>query len=287
YKLDPSRGWLPDVDEVRRRIVENPQVAGLLIVNPGNPTGGIYPKTLLEEFVGLAKEHKLFLIADEIYANLAFDKADFVSLGALADGVPTLIMRGLSKEVPWPGSRCGWVEFYNRSADPDFDAYIRSLEEAEMTEVCSTTLPQAVLPAILGDERYEAHLEHRRLKYARRAEEACQVLGSHPLINATKPKGAFYMAVTFTAEMVSRGADIPAANPAAQKILDKALEEMSENSFDRRFCYQLMASTGVCTVPLTTGFNSSVPGFRMTLLEADDHVFSATLKAIARAADAS
>lgn len=280
YKLDPDRNWLPDMDDVRRQVAANPKIAGLLIINPDNPTGMVYPRAVLEEFVAIAREHKLFLIVDEIYANLTYDKSDFVSLGALADGVPTLIMRGLSKEVPWPGSRCGWVEFYNRGADRGFDRYARSIEEAKMTEVCSTTLPQAVLPAILGDKRYEPHLAGRRDKYARRAAEARALLGSGPALQVVEPKGAFYLAVTFRPELLKRGIGRAAANPKAQKLLDQALADVPANSFDKRFCHQLMASTGICTVPLTTGFNSSTPGFRMTLLEEDDATFTATLKAI-------
>lgn len=282
YKLDPDNGWLPDVEDIRRQVAANPSIAALLIINPDNPTGVVYPRAILEEFVAIAREYKLFLIADEIYANLTYDKADFVSLGALAGEIPTIIMRGLSKEVPWPGSRCGWVEFYNRQADADFDRYARSIEEAKMTEVCSTTLPQAVLPTIIGDSRYEPHLQARREKYARRAVQAKQVLGSHPMLQVVEPKGAFYLAVTFRPEFIERGLGArPAANPAAQKLLDEALAEIPAEAFDKRFCHQLMASTGICTVPLATGFNSSTPGFRMTLLEEDDNAFTRTLQAIA------
>lgn len=280
YKLDPGRDWLPDMDDVRRQVADHPEIAGLLIINPDNPTGMVYPRAVLEEFVAIARENKLFLIADEIYANLSYGKEEFVSLGALAGGIPTLIMRGLSKEVPWPGSRCGWVEFYNRNVDPAFDRYVQSIEEAKMTEVCSTTLPQAVLPAILGDKRYAKHLEQRRRKYARRAAEAVKVLNSSPALRVIKPKGAFYLAVTFSDDFLKQSINRPAANPQAQKLLDKALANVPKADFDKRFCHQLMAATGICTVPLTTGFNSSTPGFRMTLLEEDDAVFTRTLQAI-------
>jgi len=198
----------------------------------------------------------------------------------LASDVPTIIMRGLSKEVPWPGSRCGWVEFYNLKADPDFAAYAHSIEEAKMTEVCSTTLPQTVLPAIVGDPRYITHLAARRAKYEARADEAVNVLAGSPALNVVKPKGAFYLAVTFTGDYLASAKFPPAANPKAQRLLDQALKNIPDKAFDKRFCHQLLAVTGICTVPLTTGFNSSTPGFRMTLLEADDATFTATLKAI-------
>ena len=280
YRLNPENNWLPEVADIRRQVEEHPEIAGLLIINPDNPTGMVYPKAILEELVDIAREYQLFLIADEVYANLTYNQADFISLGALADNIPTIIMRGLSKEVPWPGSRCGWLEFYNLEADPDFASYARSIEEAKMTEVCSTTLPQAVLPDILGDPRYQAHLARRRRKYADRAAEAVEVLGKSPYLNVVPPKGAFYLSVTFGEDLMKRVAKKPAANPAAQQLLDVALADIPATNFDKRFCHQLLAATGICTVPLTTGFNSSVPGFRMTLLESDDAVYTEILRAI-------
>lgn len=286
YQLDPSNGWLPDIDDIRQKVESHPEIAGLLIINPDNPTGAVYPRELLEQFVALAKEYELFLIADEIYANLTYDQPSFVSLGALADGVPTIIMRGLSKEVPWPGSRCGWLEFYNLEVDPDFARYARSIEEAKMTEVCSTTLPQSVLPDILGDSRYCDHLERRRAKYLARAEEAVAILGSSPNLHVVQPRGAFYLAVIFSGDYLKRPLNMPAANPQAQALLNKALADIPADAFDKCFCHQLLATTGICTVPLTTGFNSSVHGFRMTLLESDDAKFTKTLKTIKEFVDA-
>jgi len=280
YQLDPANDWLPNIDDIRQKVEAHPEIAGLLIINPDNPTGAVYPRELLEEFVALAKEYRLFLIADEIYANLTYDQSSFVSLGGLADGVPTIIMRGLSKEVPWPGSRCGWLEFYYLESDPDFARYAKSIEEAKMTEVCSTTLPQAVLPAILGDPRYKPHLQKRREKYARRAAEAMEVLGSSTALNVVMPRGAFYLPVTFSSEYLQQPLTAKAANPEAQKLLDAALADIPADAFDKRFCHQLLAATGICTVPLTTGFNSSVHGFRMTLLESDDTKFTKTLVTI-------
>lgn len=280
YQLHPDNGWMPDVDEIRDTITKHPEIAGLLIINPDNPTGFVYPRHLLEELVRIAQEFKLFLIADEIYSNLAYNRGEFVPLAELSDGVPTVILRGLSKEVPWPGSRCGWAEFYNVEADPDFALYIKSIEEAKMAEVCSTTLPQSVFPDIFGDDRYREHLYERRAVYKARAVKAAATLNQSPYLKVVEPKGAFYMTVTFAPELIAKGIDKPAANPKAQKLLDAALADIPKASFDKRFCHQLLAATGICTVPLTTGFNSSVQGFRMTLLEPDEAILEATLLAI-------
>ncbi len=280
YDLDPDRGWLPDMDEVRRKVAENPAIAGILIINPDNPTGVVFPREIVEEFVAIAREYELFLIADEIYSNLTYTRGEFTPLAEVADGVPTIIMRGLSKEIPWPGSRCGWTEFYNVDADRGFVDYIRSIEEAKMAEVCSTTLPQSVFPAIFGDPRYREHLHARRAIYKARAEKGTKILDASPHLKVVQPKGAFYLVATFTSEFIKRGASKGAANPDAQKLLDAALEGIPEEDFDKRFCHQLLAATGICTVPLTTGFNGKTHGFRMTLLESDDAAFTSTLEAV-------
>ncbi len=109
YQLDPNNKWLPDIKEIKKLVKEDPSIVGLLIINPDNPTGMVYPEKVLKQLVKIAKKHNLFLIADEVYANLSYKDSGFKSLAALAGNVPTMIMRGLSKEVPWPGSRCGWI----------------------------------------------------------------------------------------------------------------------------------------------------------------------------------
>jgi aspartate/methionine/tyrosine aminotransferase len=280
YSLNPKNGWQPDINEIRPKIADNPHIAVILIINPDNPTGTVFPVELLQQIVALAKEYKLFLIADEIYSNLAYTRGEFVPLAQLADGVPTVVLRGLSKEIPWPGSRCGWAEFYNVEADPEFGQYIQSIEEAKMAEVCSTTLPQTVFPAIFGDPRYREHLYERRSVYKERAVKAAKILNESPHLEVVEPKGAFYLSVTFTDEFMKREAAKPAANPEAQKLLDTALAAIPQGDFDKRFCHKLLATAGICTVPLSTGFNSDVQGFRMTLLEPDDKVFTGTLEAI-------
>ncbi len=280
YNLDPNNEWLPDMNDVRDKVHFDPDIAGLLIINPDNPTGMIYTKEVLERFVELAKEYNLFLIADEIYANLAFNPKEFVSLAEVADGVPTIIMRGLSKEVPWPGSRCGWVEFYNTGNDPDYASYIKSIEDAKMNEVCSTTLPQSVLPAILSDKRYEPHLEARRQKYLKRALTATEILEKSDMFNVVQPKGAFYLSVTFSDKFLDNPPKITPTNSEAQKLLQAELATEPKPPIDKKFCLELLASTGICTVPLSSGFNSHVQGFRMTLLDENGSNFKNTLETI-------
>lgn len=279
YNLDPKNNWLPDIEDIKNKVKYNPNIAALLIINPDNPTGMVYPKSILQEFVAIAKEYDLFLIADEIYANLAYDPDEFISLAALVDTVPTIIMRGLSKEVPWPGSRCGWLEFYNTDKDPAFKRYAASLEEAKMIEVCSTTLPQIVLPKILSDPRYKSHILERSKRYESRAQKAIETLSNISGISVVKPKGAFYLTITLD-DSFMKSTKLKPANGEAERLLNNALKNINETELDKKYCYQLLASTGLCTVPLTSGFNSHVSGLRMTLLEANGSTFETILRLI-------
>ena len=275
YELDPDNGWLPDMDDIRNKVKYNPAIAAILLINPDNPTGMVYSKEILKQFVDIAKEFDLFLIADEIYANLSYADEPFTSLASVAGDVPTIIMRGLSKEVPWPGSRCGWLEFYNVDKDIYFESYIKSIEEAKMTEVCSTTLPQACLPAILGDARYAGHLQRRCEKYARRAQQLDEVLSKVKGLTVVRPQGAFYASITFNGDF--KMPQVTFQSEEAEQLIKEKLNNDAEECLDKTFCYTLLAATGICTVPLSSGFNSTRQGFRMTLLEESDEKFKRTL----------
>ena len=117
YKLDPSNNWYPDMDDLYNKIKYNPNIVGILIINPDNPTGRVYPLEILKQFVKIAKEFNLFIITDEIYVNVTYNGAKAYSLAEYIEDVPGISLKGLSKEVPWPGSRCGWAKFYNREKD--------------------------------------------------------------------------------------------------------------------------------------------------------------------------
>ena len=274
YTLDPLRNWLPDIEDLRNKVRYNPAISAILIINPDNPTGMVYPRAILEQIVSIAREYNLFIISDEIYANLTYGNEPFVSVYQLiGDDVPALVMRGLSKEIPWPGARCGWIEFHNRYADPVFDRYVTSLFDAKMLQVCATTLPQRALSKIYADSRYKDHLQTQSELYKKRADEAYKVLRSIPGVIAPKPEGAFYYSVVFEDGVLGNDQTLPIENKDA---LDFVQEKTRGVSPDKRFAYYLMAATGICVVPLS-GFNSELHGFRFTLLEPDDSVFSQLL----------
>jgi aspartate/methionine/tyrosine aminotransferase len=282
YELNPARNWLPDINDLRNKVQYNQSIAGILIINPDNPTGMIYPKSILKEIISIARDYDLFLICDEIYANIEYGDDEFVPLSRLLDGVPAIVMRGLSKEVPWPGARCGWIEVYNKDTDPVFARYIKSINDAKMLEVCSTTLPQRVLPEIFKDPRYKEYLKSRRSAYSSRAALAHKALRNIEGASVVKPGGAFYLTLTFDVRMLTPVQTLPVANAAVRKLLDDTVASFAPNQFDKRFAYYLMAAYGLCVVPLS-GFNTHLQGFRMTLLEEDPAVFKKTLDILGEA----
>lgn len=280
YKLDPRNGWLPDTEDIRNKVRYNPLVAGILVINPDNPTGMVYPRETLAEIADIARKHGAFIVSDETYARLSYGSEPFVPIAeVIGDDVPAIAMRGLSKEVPWPGARCGWIEVYNKGRDDAFARYVRTLLDAKMLEVCSTSLPQRALPKILGDGRYAERLSERNEAYRRKADIAYEAFSRVPGILAPRPDGAFYYSVVFDEGVLPSDATLPVANPEARRFIE---DETLGAAPDKRFAYYLMAATGICVVPLS-GFNSGLFGFRMTLLEPDEETFRETVGKIAEA----
>ncbi|MEK7128968.1 MAG: pyridoxal phosphate-dependent aminotransferase [Patescibacteria group bacterium] len=289
YELNPRRNWLPNVDDLRNKIKYNESIAGILIINPDNPTGMIYPERILKEIVSIAREFDLFLISDEVYANIHYGPERFIPLSKVLDGVPAIVMRGLSKEVPWPGARCGWIEIYNKDKDPAFARYTKTLHDAKMLEVCSTTLPQWVLPKLFSDKRYGQYLAGRRMAYQKRADIAHRELSGIRGTMVSKPAGAFYLTVVFEEGVLTEkqklkisaegGSALGGENEKVKKLVEDKTNSLPPRALDKRFAYYLMGGKNICVVPLS-GFNSSLYGFRMTLLERDEETFAKTLKGI-------
>src|SRR3989344_4061212 len=251
YALNPHRNWLPDLEDLRNKVKYNPNIAGILIINPDNPTGMVYPEKVLREIVAIAREFDLFIISDEIYANIVYGEEKMLTLSQVLGDVPGIAMKGLSKEIPWPGARSGWIEFYNKQKDPLFARYAKSLVDAKMLEVCSTTLPQKVLPKIFSDARYTTYLAERTEIYKQRANIAYEIFSSIRGVTAPKPTGAFYMSVVFDDGVLNNAQKLRIDNPKAKHLVESMLTDVAP---DKRFVYYLMASTGVCVVPLS-GFN--------------------------------
>ncbi len=278
YNLDPLHEWEPDLKDLEEKIQAHPHIVGILLINPGNPAGFI-PAPTMKKIVRVAKKYKLFIISDEIYSHLTFKDSEMQNIASVIGSVPAIAMRGISKEFPWPGARCGWIEFYNRDKDAEFRSYTQSLLNSKMLEVCSTTLPQRVLPQVMSDARYYPYLKKRVAAYKRKSDFAYETLSVIPGIIIRKARGAFYMVAVFEEGILRSDQTLP-VSLKAHAIIDPFLKNAR---LDKQFVYYLLASTGVCVVPLSTGFNSRLQGFRFTLLEQNEKKFEKTITTLAQA----
>jgi aspartate/methionine/tyrosine aminotransferase len=279
YILDPHNHWYPDLDDLEKRIKYNPAVAGILIINPDNPTGAVYPVEIIKGMVALAKKYDLFVVCDEIYINIIYNNHTTLPLSDLIDDVPAIVMRGISKEMPWPGSRCGWMEVYNGHNDPMFEKYVQSILNAKMLEVCSTTLPQLVMPRVVTHPQYQEYLEKRIKRYELLSNIAYDRLKDVDGVLVNRTNGAFYMSVVFEDGLLNDRQTLPIENKEVRAHVE-TLVNQPDVSLDKRFVYYLLGATGVCVVPLSS-FATSLQGFRSTLLETDVDRFSRIFDKIA------
>jgi len=278
YELLPDNGWMPDLEDIENKVKYNDSIAGLLIINPDNPTGAVYPRDVLEKIIDIARKYDLFVMFDEIYTHIVYNGAETVHLSEIVGDVAGIALRGISKEYPWPGSRCGWIEVYNQDRHPAFKNFVTSLINSKMLEVCSTSLPQYSIPIVMGHEKYIGHLDRRKKMFEDRALEAWEILSKVDGIYVSKPQGAFYMSILFEDGVLNDKQSLPVDNPQVKQLLDTITGDVAD---DKRFVYNLLASKGICVVPLT-GFCCKKKGFRVTLLEADDQKRKNTWNAIAK-----
>ena len=278
YNLDPTNNWYPDLDDLYNKIKYNPSIVGILIINPDNPTGMVYPESTLNRIVEMAMEFDLFLISDEIYQNITYNNTKVVTLAEIIGNVPGIALKGVSKEFPWPGARCGWAEFYNRKADPDFNKLCTTLENAKMIEVCSTKLPQLAIPRIMSDERYPIFRKELNTKIGKRSDQLTKFLGDIPEIYFNPTYGAFYNTIIFKEGVLNNRQKMLVSNIENKLILEEWLKQPGLET-DSRFVYYLLAAKGVCVVPISS-FCSELKGFRVTLLEEDEELFKETFQRI-------
>lgn len=277
YKLDPDNRWYPDLDDLYNKVKYNPNVVGILIINPDNPTGMVYPLETLKRIVAIAREFKLFLLCDEIYLNITYNGVRTYALAEIIEDVPGIAMRGISKELPWPGARCGWMEYYNRDKDEDFNRFCQALDNAKMIEVCSTKLPQLAIPRILGDSRFKAYREQTNQNIGRRSKIISEILGSIPQLTFNETFGAFYNTIIFRKGTLKPGQKMKINEPEIRSLVEKWVQQ--DMPLDKRFVYYLLGSKGVCVVPISS-FCSELQGFRVTLLEEKEEMLTQTFTAI-------
>lgn len=274
YKLDPKNSWYPDMDDLYNKVKYNPSIVGLLIINPDNPTGMVYPREILEEMVNIAREFDLFIISDEIYQHIVYNGAVATALAEIIGDLPGIALKGISKEIPWPGARCGWAEYYNRQHDSEFDRLCQTLDNAKMIEVSSTKLPQVAIPKLLGHENYPSFRLELNERIGGRSRLIAEILSDLPQIEFNPTNGAFYNTIIFKEGMLKPGQTMEIKDKKVSTLLETWLNEPTI-ALDKRFVYYLLAAKNVCVVPISS-FCSDLLGFRVTLLEEDEEILQET-----------
>ena len=279
YKLDPENQWLPDLQDLRNKVTYNPNIVGILVINPDNPTGMVYPRPILEQIVAIATEFNLFLIFDEIYENIIYNNAETAPMAKIIGQVPGISLKGISKEVPWPGARCGWAKYYNRNQDAEFNKLCQTIDNAKMIDVSSTTLPQHAIPRIMSDVRYVEFLKETSKSIGERSKKLHAFFAEIPYVNFNLTNGAFYNTIIFKKGVLKPDQALQISDSNTEALLQSWLHP--EMPLDQRFVYYLLAAKQVCVVPISA-FCSDLLGFRITLLEenvADQMVIYDRLKA--------
>jgi aspartate/methionine/tyrosine aminotransferase len=227
--------------------------------------------------VEIAKEFNLFLVADEIYINITYNGARAYALSEIIEDVPGISMKGISKELPWPGARCGWMEYYNRDKDEDFNRFCNALDNAKMIEVCSTKLPQLAIPKILGDNRFKLYREETNQNIGRRSKIIADILHTVPELTFNETFGAFYNTIIFRDGTLKPHQQIKISDAKVRTLVEAWVNQ--DIPQDKRFVYYLLGAKGICVVPISS-FCSELQGFRVTLLEEDEDTLTNTFSSI-------
>lgn len=269
YRLNPEQGWEPDIHDLERQLQTHPDIVGILVVNPNNPTGAVYSKEVLERIVALAETYQTFIISDEVYYRMVYNGKTFVPMTELAHGrVPVIVMRGMSKDVPWPGGRSSWLEFHGVDLDSDVADYVKGLKKRVTMEVCATSLPQYILRTVYTHPEFSNWIKEYNAELEKNGNMIAETLSSVAGLQVNRTDGAFYMMPLFTPGVLNDTQTLPIANDAVREYIEREVQ-VPGFPLDKRFTYYLLASTGICVVP-ASGFNSPYPGFRLTTLERND-----------------
>jgi alanine-synthesizing transaminase len=242
YLCDEQSDWMPDIEDIKRKIT--PRTKGIVVINPNNPTGALYPTELLEQIVEVARQHQLIVFADEIYDKTLYDGNVHTSIASLADDVLFLTFNGLSKNYRSCGYRAGWmVVSGNKKRAKD---YIEGLNMLASMRLCSNTPGQLAIQTALGGYQSIKDLVAPGGRLCRQRDLAHKLLTDIPGVSCVKPKAALYM--------------FPRLDPKIYPIAD-----------DQQFAYELLAEERVLIVQ-GTGFNWPQPDhFRLVFLpNADD-----------------
>lgn len=189
YICDEQSEWYPDIEDMKKKVTSNTKA--IVIINPNNPTGALYPKEILEQIVELAREHGLMIFSDEIYDRLVMDDEEHVSIASLAPDLFCVTYSGLSKSHMIAGFRIGWMILSgNKSVAKD---YIQGINMLSNMRLCSNVPAQSIVQTALGGyQSVKNYIVPGGRVYEQR-EYIYHALNDIPGISAVKPKAAFYI----------------------------------------------------------------------------------------------
>jgi alanine-synthesizing transaminase len=189
YLCDEGAGWLPDLEDIRAKLT--PNTRAIVVINPNNPTGALYPDDMLRALVEIARQHDLIILADEIYDKVLFDGGTHTSIGSLADDVLTLTFNGLSKNYRACGYRAGWMIISgDKSHAQD---YIDGLNILSSMRLCSNVPSQFAIQTALGGYQSIEDLVLPTGRLGKQRDLAHDLLTSIPGVSCVKPKAALYL----------------------------------------------------------------------------------------------
>ena len=189
YMCDEAANWYPDMDDIRSKITD--RTKGIVIINPNNPTGALYPREVLQEIVDIAREHQLIIFADEIYDRLVMDGEEHISIASLAPDLFCVTLNGLSKSHRIAGFRVGWMCL---SGDKSYaKGYIEGLNMLASMRLCSNVPAQSIVQTALGGYQSSDELLLPGGRIYEQREFIYHALNQIPGISAVKPKAAFYI----------------------------------------------------------------------------------------------
>ncbi len=237
YVCDESANWYPDLDDIRSKITS--RTKALVIINPNNPTGALYPREILEEMVEIARQNNLIIMADEIYDRLVMDGGEHVAIASLAPDVFCVSMNGLSKSHRIAGFRVGWMVLSGPKSH--VKGYIEGINMLSNMRLCSNVLAQQVVQTSLG--------------------------GIQSVDKLLLPGGRIYEQRNFIHKAINDIPGLSAVKPqAGLYIFPKIDQEMYRIDDDEEFCLRLLKQEKVMLVP-GKGFNWNQPDhFRIVYL---------------------
>ncbi len=189
YRCDEQSDWIPDLDDLERKI--SPRTKGVVIINPNNPTGAVYPLDVLQKIHDLAERNKLIVFADEIYDRVLYDDTQFTPMASISDDIFCVTFNGISKAYRAAGFRCGWMVLSGRKALAG--DYREGIDILSNMRLCSNVPAQFAVQAALGGYQSINDLILPTGRLGMQRDLAHRLLNDIPGVSCVKPKGALYM----------------------------------------------------------------------------------------------